>query len=123
MPTGLSDSLDICPLIGGFIRYKGCPIPDSDGDGLHDELDKCPLLFGLEKYKGCPIPDSDGDGVNDEADKCPTQPGIAQYNGCLAPEAKTESPERPSADTILIGYFETDRYSLDNNLYQKCKYP
>ena len=83
---GIIDSLDKCPLVFGFKRYQGCPIPDRDKDGLNDEEDKCPTIPGLKRYKGCPIPDFDGDGINDELDSCPTIPGYARYKGCPIPD-------------------------------------
>ena len=39
---------------------------DQDDDGVSNEIDDCPERSGLLKYKGCPVPDEDGDGINDE---------------------------------------------------------
>jgi hypothetical protein len=36
--------------------------PDTDKDGIADKDDKCPTAAG-PKEKGCPWPDTDGDGV------------------------------------------------------------
>jgi outer membrane protein OmpA-like peptidoglycan-associated protein len=46
--------------------------------------DKCPGHKGTLKYFGCPVPDTDGDGINDDDDKCITIAGIAANNGCPA---------------------------------------
>jgi hypothetical protein len=67
---GIIDNEDKCPLIAGFAKYQGCPVPDTDKDGINDEEDGCPSVVGFAKYKGCPVPDTDGDGINDEEDKC-----------------------------------------------------
>jgi len=79
---GIIDSLDHCPIIPGFEKYKGCPIPDTDGDGINDENDSCVTIPGVQRYHGCPIPDKDQDGVNDEEDQCPDVKGIIANKGC-----------------------------------------
>ena len=38
---------------------------DQDDDGVSNDKDDCPERSGLLKYKGCPVPDEDGDGIND----------------------------------------------------------
>lgn len=38
----------------GVLRYRGCPIPDSDKDGVNDEEDNCVQVFGLRSNQGCP---------------------------------------------------------------------
>ena len=83
---GVPDATDKCPLVAGFAKYDGCPVPDTDKDGINDEKDKCPTIAGIAKYDGCPIPDTDKDGINDEEDKCPTVAGVAKYGGCPPPD-------------------------------------
>ena len=80
---------DKCPDIAGTLKYNGCPVPDTDGDGMNDEADACPTVKGEVEFNGCPIPDSDGDGVNDKEDKCTTEPGTKENNGC--PEVKRDT--------------------------------
>ncbi|HYH16678.1 MAG TPA: OmpA family protein, partial [Flavisolibacter sp.] len=58
--------------------------------GITDNNDACPLVVGTPKYKGCPAPDSDGDGLNDEQDKCPQQAGTKENNGCPVIEKQPE---------------------------------
>ena len=83
---GIFDSSDACPLVPGFLKYHGCPIPDRDGDGINDEEDSCPDVPGALRYAGCPIPDRDKDGINDEADQCPDIFGVIRYQGCPIPD-------------------------------------
>ncbi len=106
---GIPDSADACPLVKGYERYKGCPIPDSDGDGLNDEEDSCPHIAGYAKYHGCPIPDRDGDGINDENDLCPDQPGIESNHGCPVITASIIAMVNNAAKNIL---FETNKYVI-----------
>lgn len=92
---GVDDLHDSCKNVPGLARYHGCPIPDSDHDGINDEEDKCPHQAGVARYNGCPIPDRDGDGINDEEDKCPDSAGIAANQGCpLVKEIKKEATEQ-----------------------------
>ena len=100
---GISDDLDVCPMVKGMASAKGCP--DVDGDGVQDSADACINEFGTASTNGCPdsdgdgfanaedscptvkgalkgCPDADGDGIADKDDACPTQKGIAQFNGC-----------------------------------------
>jgi outer membrane protein OmpA-like peptidoglycan-associated protein len=88
----VNDELDKCPTVPGLVKYDGCPVPDTDGDGINDENDKCPAEAGTAKYNGCPIPDRDGDGVNDETDACPDTKGPVSNKGC--PEIKQEVIEK-----------------------------
>ncbi len=83
---GITDDLDLCPLVPGKAAWHGCPVPDSDHDGIDDEHDSCKNVAGVARYNGCPIPDSDHDGINDEEDKCPHQAGVGRYNGCPIPD-------------------------------------
>ena len=83
---GVTDDLDLCPLVPGKAAWHGCPVPDSDHDGIDDEHDSCKNVPGVARYNGCPIPDSDHDGINDEEDKCPYQAGVGRYNGCPIPD-------------------------------------
>jgi len=83
---GVTDDLDLCPLVPGKAAWHGCPVPDSDHDGIDDEHDSCKNVPGVARYNGCPIPDSDHDGINDEEDKCPHQAGVGRYNGCPIPD-------------------------------------
>jgi OmpA-OmpF porin, OOP family len=106
---GIPDSTDACPLVKGFIKYKGCPIPDSDGDGINDEEDSCPYVAGLAKYKGCPIPDRDSDGVNDEVDQCPDMPGTSANHGC--PEISSTLINKINLAAKKI-FFETGKYII-----------
>jgi OOP family OmpA-OmpF porin len=106
---GIPDSTDACPLVKGFIKYKGCPIPDSDGDGINDEEDSCPYVAGLAKYKGCPISDRDGDGVNDEIDQCPDMPGTSANYGC--PEISNALINKINLAAKKI-FFETGKYII-----------
>ncbi len=79
---GVDDEHDSCKTIAGVLKYHGCPVPDTDGDGVDDEHDSCKTIAGLPRYHGCPIPDTDGDGVNDEEDHCPNLPGPVENHGC-----------------------------------------
>lgn len=77
---GTVDTLDACIDVPGPKTNKGCPWPDTDGDGINDNEDACPKLAGIPEYKGCP--DRDGDGILDTEDKCPDDYGIAKFQGC-----------------------------------------
>ncbi len=56
--------------------------PDDDKDGIPNSKDVCSQEFGFRRYKGCPIPDTDGDRVNDEIDECREIPGLVSNKGC-----------------------------------------
>lgn len=75
---GLTDDVDLCPLVPGLEVFNGCP--DSDGDGIQDSEDDCPEYPGLPELNGCP--DEDGDGIPDNEDECPSLPGTKERNGC-----------------------------------------
>jgi OmpA-OmpF porin, OOP family len=83
---GIFDSRDACPLVPGFLKYHGCPIPDRDRNGNNDKEDKCPDIPGVLRYARCPIPDLDKDGIDDETDQCPDIFGVIRYQGCLIPD-------------------------------------
>ncbi len=76
----VSDKHDNCKFEKGVWEYKGCPIPDTDGDGILDKDDLCPTVAGVKSAQGCP--DKDGDGIADNSDLCPDVFGAAQFNGC-----------------------------------------
>jgi len=73
------------------VENKGCPWPDTDGDGILDKDDKCPNNPGPKENDGCPYKDTDGDGVLDKDDDCPNVPGPKENNGC--PVIKEEEQE------------------------------
>ncbi|HSZ84459.1 MAG TPA: OmpA family protein [Puia sp.] len=112
---GIPDSVDACPLVKGFAKYKGCPIPDSDGDGINDDEDSCPHVTGVSKYHGCPVPDRDGDGVNDEVDECPDIYGTLSNHGCPEINKTTIDIINRIARNI---FFETAKFKL---LAKSCK--
>jgi outer membrane protein OmpA-like peptidoglycan-associated protein len=68
--------------VAGPIENKGCPWPDSDGDGILDKDDDCPQLAGPKENGGCPYKDSDNDGLLDKDDDCPNTPGPKSNKGC-----------------------------------------
>jgi outer membrane protein OmpA-like peptidoglycan-associated protein len=68
--------------VAGPIENKGCPWPDSDGDGILDKNDDCPQLPGPVENSGCPYKDSDSDGLLDKDDDCPNTPGPKSNKGC-----------------------------------------
>ena len=115
----MPDSEDKCPSVKGLQRYKGCEVPDTDGDGVNDEMDKCPLVKGVSRYQGCPVPDKDRDGVDDETDKCPDLPGVANSNGCPAIGDSLKIKIDQAAGKIVfckrqVRNFETSFVPLDN---------
>ncbi|MDO4728319.1 MAG: OmpA family protein, partial [Bacteroidota bacterium] len=83
---GVLDKDDKCPNVAGPRENKGCPWPDTDGDGVLDKDDKCPNVAGPRENKGCPWPDTDGDGVLDKDDKCPNVAGPRENKGCPWPD-------------------------------------
>ncbi len=112
---GIPDQDDQCPVIPGFIRYHGCPVPDRDGDGIDDEHDSCIAVPGLAGYHGCPVPDTDKDGVNDEEDKCITVPGLKSNQGC---PLVAENIEKRIAFAAKNIFFITGSYRLSEKSYQ-----
>jgi len=50
----LADIDDECPKVAGPLANKGCPWPDTDGDGVVDKDDLCPKVPGPADNKGCP---------------------------------------------------------------------
>lgn len=76
----ISNRLDECMKLSGPAANKGCPFPDTDGDGLIDKDDKCPAIAGIVSLGGCP--DTDQDGVADSADACPGLAGSLANRGC-----------------------------------------
>jgi outer membrane protein OmpA-like peptidoglycan-associated protein len=91
----------------GITEYKGCPEPDTDGDGIIDKKDRCPEIADTTNIYGCPdtdrdslidlddrcpdlagtlankgCPDTDGDSLVDLDDRCPTLPGRPEQTGC-----------------------------------------
>lgn len=94
----IADNEDACPDSIGLVKYKGCPIPDSDGDGFHDEIDSCVSERG--NITGCP--DKDGDGIADKYDECPDLAGIDALKGC--PEIKVEYKEKVEYAARNIGF-------------------
>jgi outer membrane protein OmpA-like peptidoglycan-associated protein len=50
-PSGKNDD---CVDVAGPKENKGCPWPDTDGDGVLDKDDNCPSVFGTAARKGCP---------------------------------------------------------------------
>ncbi|HEY6062018.1 MAG TPA: OmpA family protein, partial [Chitinophagaceae bacterium] len=112
---GINDEEDKCPTVPGLARYQGCPIPDTDGDGINDEEDKCPTVAGLARYQGCPIPDRDGDGVNDEEDRCITIPGPKENFGCPIIPPEVKKRVDLAAKNIL---FVTGSYKLQSSSFK-----
>ena len=45
---------DECPETSGSLENKGCPWPDTDGDGVFDKDDLCPDTEGTTSNDGCP---------------------------------------------------------------------
>ena len=74
--------LDDCPTQAGPEENRGCPWPDTDGDGLLDKDDRCPYNAGPPENDGCPYTDTDGDGVIDKEDECVNTPGPVENKGC-----------------------------------------
>ena len=68
--------------MAGPEENRGCPWPDTDGDGLLDKDDKCPYNPGPPENDGCPYTDTDGDGIIDKDDDCVNTPGPIENNGC-----------------------------------------
>jgi len=60
------------------------------------------------KYHGCPIPDSDGDGINDEEDSCMNEAGLAELHGCPPVKEEVKAAVEMAAQDILfkLGSFE-----------------
>jgi len=113
---GVPNAEDLCPNLPGDAAFRGCPNPDSDGDGICDPwvteqglaeafgcsgVDLCPDLAGVEAFSGCPNPDADDDGLCDlwvwdlglaehfecrGKDLCPLMPGVSLYSGCPPPD-------------------------------------
>ncbi len=77
---GFEDN-DGCADVAGPAENKGCPWPDTDGDGILDKDDACVDVKGVEALKGCP--DQDSDGITDADDACPALAGPKEpYAGC-----------------------------------------
>lgn len=80
---GVPDAKDLCPVVAGVKRYKGCPLyADVDDDGFDGTKDKCPFVKGALRNHGCPWPDTDKDGIKDYIDACPKQFGTSANYGC-----------------------------------------
>jgi hypothetical protein len=41
--------------VPGAAKNKGCPWPDTDGDGVTDNEDDCPTERGPRSNRGCPV--------------------------------------------------------------------
>ncbi|MEO5889700.1 MAG: OmpA family protein [Ferruginibacter sp.] len=111
---GILDSLDRCPIVPGFSKYNGCPIPDTDGDGINDENDSCTTVAGMLKYHGCPVPDRDLDKVNDEEDLCPDTVGLISNHGCPLMTDTLTKQVNTAAQNI---FFITGSYHLSPASY------
>src|SRR5207302_1404994 len=82
----------------GPAANRGCPWPDTDGDGIPDKDDRCPTVPGPRENQGCPWPDTDGDGIPDKDDACPTVPGPRENRGW--PWPATDGDGLPATDDV-----------------------
>ncbi|MBL0031584.1 MAG: OmpA family protein [Bacteroidetes bacterium] len=118
----VSDKLDSCIFEKGVWAYKGCPIPDKDGDGILDPDDLCPDLAGLKSARGCP--DRDLDSIADASDNCPDVYGMLKFNGCPDTDGDDVPDMNDSCPNIkgeprYNGCPDTDGDGLSDNL-DKC---
>ncbi|MGB2273900.1 MAG: OmpA family protein [Flavicella sp.] len=106
---GIPDHKDLCPLLAGSAKEKGCPtdkkvvdLKDDDGDGVINEFDKEPNTpKNVKVYGNGKAVDSDEDGIADYKDECPCEYGNAKYKGCPENEITKENKTSTVSDKVV----------------------
>jgi outer membrane protein OmpA-like peptidoglycan-associated protein len=107
---GIPDHEDLCPLLAGPKKEKGCPtdkklvdLKDDDGDGVINEFDKEPNTPKNTKvYGNGKAVDTDDDGIADYKDECPCEFGTTTYKGCPQKTETTKGKANSNTSNTVV---------------------